>query len=261
MDLNKLASKALRLVPLATFLAIALSAIKVVLYYGMMGISIVEFMEPDEFLVLFVDDLVFYFFATVFSLSVDYYEHLRKIGIRLGIFRGKIQPTVLDLKELQLEDRMEILFKTKIASTGFVLFVFFAVVWFLFNELSISSLWFIYLYGLLSFLAIQSDLKGTPFGMDRNIASFLFIFSLVCVAAITQGLYAKDGDRVSVISMDTSEGDKITSSCKDRFIGQTRGFVVLFNVDTKIGSFISKKEMAKITILRSQPCEDDFDSK
>lgn len=218
--------------PIGTLLIVFLSSIKLVVYYKIFNISIVDFIGIQEIITSFIDDLLYYcivFGITIF-LNFTEFTSNQESKIDFSVYK-KERNIVLSLMAFILIG---------------VLYMFFFDGDSLYQKvafLGISS----YILILLIMFLMRFTIYITPYWifMTISIISYTTIFAYIEAYKIIGN---ENNEEYQILFKD----NKIETNDNIKFLGNTEKYIFIYNISKDKTSIIDNSEIMEINVFKSQ---------
>lgn len=222
----------IKLIPLGSIFLILCGSIKLVVYYKLFNVSIVEYISIQEYLTLFIDDILYYVLIFGAGLILYFLDYFRYNGEDFG--HKQLEP------EKYKKDRL-------------ISLIFFFITLLLTIFLSYNSdcksksveIIGIGIYWMLFFLHIYSSSTKINFPYPTFIMTAVVVYSIM--NGYKEGyqiMENKDKIKYSI----HFKTKKYTTSKKLKYLGKTEHFIFLYDLKSKRTTILKIDDLVKINV-------------
>lgn len=225
-----------KFLPLGSLFVILCSSVKLVIYYKIFNISIVEFLGIEEYITLFIDDLLYY--VMIFG-----------VGVLLYIFNTDFSNNIITIRQ----DFSE--FKTKrvvvqILMVAFVIIIPIYIYHLDKNSFKIQGIG-LGIFIFFNLLHVYSSVSKIRFPYPVLIICSLFLYTIIGAFVDAQKIFDDENKIMYNIEINNL---KIQTNDDLHYLGKSEKYIFFYSIkksETKIFSF----ENLKMTLIKGQLTE------
>ena len=221
-----------KFLPIGSVFIILCSSIKLVAFYNLFNITIVDYLEAQEYLTLFIDDLIYY--LLIFGT-----------GLVLELFSNKGNITNVDLpSNSRVVDNK--IFDNVIYIFIVLIFIFIAITFYRDIPTSDKASYIgVASFGILTslYFLLTNRFKNFPYLL--YIAISIFIYSIMYGYKEGYEILEKKNPKEYSFQFDDK---KIQTDSSYQYLGKSKHYIFLYDSNGKTSTILNKKDLNKIEI-------------